>query len=148
MSRNRCLAQDMWRLEDKVEGSERFTRSRESERAREKFLGLDGNLARDDHDEEEKGERDLSAMPRTTAATARFPTATHPPGEICMCAWSLTKPTSKRRNRGKFRLVDHQVVHTPFMFKEKITCTWVVALFSCSTGALSPLTGAVNGLKP
>lgn len=66
MTRNRYLAQDMWRLEDKVEGSERFTASGGSERTRENLLGLDGVSARDDDDgdEEEERERALSAMHR------------------------------------------------------------------------------------
>lgn len=70
---NRSLIQDMWRLEDKVEGSERYTPSGGSERTREKLFGLDGVSARDDdddhdhdhdHEEDEKGEITLSAMPR------------------------------------------------------------------------------------
>ncbi|CAM9336472.1 unnamed protein product, partial [Pylaiella littoralis] len=56
------VCKDMWRLEDKVEGSQRFTASGYSERTKENLVGLDGVSAKyndddnDDDDKEEEGE--------------------------------------------------------------------------------------------
>lgn len=56
----------MWRLEDKVEGSERFTASGDSDRTKENLIALDGVSGRDE-EEEEKGKRALLAMARNEA---------------------------------------------------------------------------------
>lgn len=111
MTRNRHLAQDMWRLEDKVEGSQRFTASGYSERTRENLVGLDGVSAKyndddnDDDDKEEEGEENSERSilgddrgKRRTAAlyhcrNSALSAMTHPLRGNSGRAYFLTKPT-------------------------------------------------------